>query len=548
MTISGFLVWAVVVYIALRAIRYVMGARIYLTSALRESRARPVDDAALAPGIVRILSSFDQELAAAGGRPLGYGQCAPLLTYYGAQDTFKIFALDSIAAVALVRRSLTPEYGGICELVFITEFANGRVLLTTSSRSSSLFATDNVRLEGCPGVGVAGLVERHALRVMEERTRSEVRPVATIKAGLDHWSSRLSTTRQQFRLRGWTRASADPALDSFTLRGALALVSYSTRVLAQPTGKAVTPPAPVTEQERSLRIEAELDAINSIAEVPERAPGTPWPLLAIIAMTVAVSFAAMTVLWDVEIATVIFSVIVLHEAGHAIAMRLLGYRDVHVFFVPLLGAVTIGQTTVSTVRSRVSMLLAGPVPGLWLAVLLMSLDRWFADAPVLFAGALAALLINGLNLLPITPFDGGRVVELLSRPESAGQPLLHALSVVGLLALAFFLKDMVIGAIGLLWFIAIWSHVLGHRLRKAIAAKTQDRGDFAAVVRAALEVMSEPAYAAWRSPSRQVMARNTAKLFGEPVATSGDRFWTIAAYLSGWIPAVIALFLWRDPL
>jgi Zn-dependent protease len=47
--------------------------------------------------------------------------------------------------------------------------------------------------------------------------------------------------------------------------------------------------------------------------------------------------------------------------------------------------------------------------------------------------ALAVLLINGLNLLPITPLDGGRVVELLSRPESAGRLALHALSIAALL-------------------------------------------------------------------------------------------------------------------
>jgi hypothetical protein len=36
-------------------------------------------------------------------------------------------------------------------------------------------------------------------------------------------------------------------------------------------------------------------------------------------------------------------------------------------------------------------------------------------------------------------------------------------------------------------------------------------------------------------------------MFGEPVATAGDRLWAIAVYVLGWISAIIALVLWREP-
>jgi hypothetical protein len=61
------------------------------------------------------------------------------------------------------------------------------------------------------------------------------------------------------------------------------------------------------------------------------------------------SFIAMSAMWDGSTAALILAVLLVHEAGHAIAMRLSGYRDVHVFFVPLLGALTIGHPAAASV-------------------------------------------------------------------------------------------------------------------------------------------------------------------------------------------------------
>ncbi|HKE97156.1 MAG TPA: hypothetical protein VKB34_22795 [Povalibacter sp.] len=537
--------WTALAYAALRAIRYLLGMRMYLGCALREVRASVADPQSLTAVRVRLLAVFDEELAAQGFHHLGYGSFTPLLTHYESPDIVNILVNESIPAYAFVRRRLTPEYGSICELGLVTEFPDGHAIQTVNTRLASSFAPDTIKVDERPGAGVAELVRHHVTRVAEVRARSTAVTMAGLDEPLANWAGQLLGVRQRFRKLRWTQPTANPALDSFTLQGALALTRHSMRVLAPPPDSAVRTAPVVSEDDRWLRIEADLDAVRQRAEMPERAPAAQWQPLALIATTAVISFAAMAWLWNPTVAALILAVIALHEAGHAVAMRLSGYRDVQVFFVPLLGAMTIGQSAASTIRSRMVMLLAGPVPGLWLAVALLLLKQQFGMAALLMPAAMALLIINGINLLPITPFDGGRVFELLSRPESAWRLAWHVISIIGLAALAIGMREPVIIIIAVAWAMQLRAQIIQYRLRKAVARKVSDRTDFAGVVRAALEVMLEPAYASWRSPVRQVTARALAKLFAEPIATTADRGLTIAAYACGWIPILFALVLWN---
>jgi Zn-dependent protease len=257
-----------------------------------------------------------------------------------------------------------------------------------------------------------------------------------------------------------------------------------------------------------------------------------------------ISFIAMALLWNVSVAAVILAAITFHEAGHALAMRRFGYRDVHIFFVPLLGAMTVGSPATTTVRDRLAVLLAGPVPGLWLGVVLLAIDQSFGPVQVLRLSALALLILNGLNLLPFTPLDGGRALEALTRPESVWRLVVHAVSAAGLLAVAAYSRDPVIAAIGLLWAVLFPRQLLVHRLRRAVAAQIRERADSREVMRATLETLSVAPFAKYRAAVRQATARAFARLFSESLATPADRGWGAIAYASAWIPVLAAILLW----
>jgi Zn-dependent protease len=125
------------------------------------------------------------------------------------------------------------------------------------------------------------------------------------------------------------------------------------------------------------------------------------------------------------------AVLFFHEMGHVAGMRWFGYRDVRILFVPFFGALASGMKVSAPVWQRAIVLLLGPLPGLAVSLLLYSASVtgiWRALAAQL-------LLINGLNLLPLVPLDGGGFVQLLF----AGHPRLQsAFSVVGLLVFGGF--------------------------------------------------------------------------------------------------------------
>ncbi|HEX5027051.1 MAG TPA: site-2 protease family protein [Agriterribacter sp.] len=105
-------------------------------------------------------------------------------------------------------------------------------------------------------------------------------------------------------------------------------------------------------------------------------------------------------------------VILLHEAGHFIAMKYFGYKDVRMFFVPFLGAFVSGEPKKVSQRQRIVTLLAGPLPGMLAGIafyLLFLKTGKFIDYQLAFM----LIMLNAFNLLPVTPLDGGQLLENL---------------------------------------------------------------------------------------------------------------------------------------
>src|ERR1700704_2673564 len=71
---------------------------------------------------------------------------------------------------------------------------------------------------------------------------------------------------------------------------------------------------------------------------------------------------------------VLTGVVVFHEMGHFLAMKLYNYTDLGIFFIPLLGAYASGtKREVSQTQSAI-IILAGPVPGIIIGILIYSLS------------------------------------------------------------------------------------------------------------------------------------------------------------------------------
>lgn len=121
-------------------------------------------------------------------------------------------------------------------------------------------------------------------------------------------------------------------------------------------------------------------------------------------------FMAFAWLYSPHTAALLFVILLAHEFGHALAMRAFGYRNLGVLVLPFLGAVALGRKDDAGPWQKMAMLLAGPLPGLIVAAICLNLAArpgmaWLNEAGILL------LTINLFNLLPLTPLDGGQIVE-----------------------------------------------------------------------------------------------------------------------------------------
>ena len=109
---------------------------------------------------------------------------------------------------------------------------------------------------------------------------------------------------------------------------------------------------------------------------------------------------------------VLTGVVVFHELGHFLAMKIYKYRELGMFFIPLLGAYVSGKKQEVSQKQSAIILLAGPVPGIFLGIILHFLS---IQLELDFLNTVAWILIylNVLNLLPVYPLDGGQLLHRL---------------------------------------------------------------------------------------------------------------------------------------
>lgn len=114
---------------------------------------------------------------------------------------------------------------------------------------------------------------------------------------------------------------------------------------------------------------------------------------------------------------IITIIIVFHELGHFVAMKHFNYNDLGIFFIPLLGAYVSGTKQEVSQRQSAIILLAGPVPGIIVGIVLLLIPGsdsiMLSDTISLDEVAKASIFLNLLNLLPIYPLDGGQLLHRL---------------------------------------------------------------------------------------------------------------------------------------
>lgn len=193
--------------------------------------------------------------------------------------------------------------------------------------------------------------------------------------------------------------------------------------MEEPAHEEVTPPGDIDVAPLAAEVVTEepLDAFEtSVFEAIERIrnPRSSWAQAILLLVVSLLLFVALRLQDDPFLFTgMLVGALLFHEMGHYLGMRLFGYRNVRMFFIPFFGAAVSGQRTTAKSYQEAIVTLLGPAPGVLLAAAL------FAAACIpdvsrevrqdVIRAALLLGVLNGINLLPIVPLDGGRLMNQL---------------------------------------------------------------------------------------------------------------------------------------
>lgn len=173
--------------------------------------------------------------------------------------------------------------------------------------------------------------------------------------------------------------------------------------------------------------------------------------LLLLVATLWISVAVFSGSNAIGVVATVMAVLLIHELGHWLPMKLFGYRNVTMFFIPGFGAAVSGRKLHAPAWQELLVLLGGPLPGILGGIGIFVAGYLFPGMPDwLLNAASIAVVINAFNLLPFLPLDGGRIVDLLLFREF---PLLRVLF-SGVSALVIAITSFVAG-IPVLRYVAI---------------------------------------------------------------------------------------------
>jgi len=127
-----------------------------------------------------------------------------------------------------------------------------------------------------------------------------------------------------------------------------------------------------------------------------------------------VTIAAYTTQWPLAVVIGFVVITLIHEVGHAIAIRAKGLRAGFMVFIPFVGgAVTLkGQPRSAYDDAIIG--LAGPFAGTLASLACLQIYKWVHD-PLWLLIAFLGFGLNLINLLPIGMLDGGRISAAITK-------------------------------------------------------------------------------------------------------------------------------------
>lgn len=299
---------------------------------------------------------------------------------------------------------------------FFNEYANGDVMLTWP-RGLEILPPPGWQPMTCRNQNTPQLWETHQGRLSHRSAGQHVRQIPTQEALLQSLD-RLQRTLAEHQLKHKVYLPLNASEIDRLQRIAAAV-------------------APAGQYDGTLSYaNAHTDVLTEIAAMQNKKSGWVGGVILLAVSLLAFTAAGLTKdKWDFQYLLILLGVLFVHESGHYVAMRLVGYRNLKMFFIPFFGAAVSGQCYNVAGWKKTLVSLCGPVPGIVVAIPLGILGVVIASKTLVMI-AFVALLINALNLLPILPLDGGWVLHHLLFSRNVYLDVLFRILAVAVTAVA----------------------------------------------------------------------------------------------------------------
>jgi Zn-dependent protease len=127
-----------------------------------------------------------------------------------------------------------------------------------------------------------------------------------------------------------------------------------------------------------------------------------------------VTIAAYATKFPLGIVVGFVVITLIHELGHAVAIRAKGLRAGFMVFIPFIGGAVTLKDQPTNAYDDAQIGLAGPIAGTIASLICLQIYKWTHD-PLWLLIALCGFILNLLNLIPLGMLDGGRISAAVTK-------------------------------------------------------------------------------------------------------------------------------------
>lgn len=411
--ISSDTIAALLLVIAIFQLKRLLGFINLTKIRMRSSEWTPVLRSRVPEHTLQLLDNAKAGLEGLGFELVGAQSDKPLNVFDPRPHKFADFYWHPEKTVLAIAELAEATSGQVTKVQFLTLYTDGKTLMTVNREQWAQFpAPEAILMEDAYADDLAGQWKFH-LEAAEREAKNRTPVTDRIKAiqrladiGLQNWLTRMQEM-------GWAQEE-HPGVYRFTPRGAWRYAMQISKPPAKARNALARPYRHVPAHDIKAARMAEMHSVAANIELAAQ-PYPQWVKAALFALTLVLSALLFGRDFSPMGAAALLAVLLFHELGHLAAMWAFGYRNLSIFFLPFLGAAATGHKPHASPWQEAIVLLAGPVPGIVLALASTQIPSDALSPPMLeFARAFFwfGLLLNLFNLLPIGIMDGGRLFEL----------------------------------------------------------------------------------------------------------------------------------------